>query len=58
MSRNSTVSRKAVAGFSQRLAFVLEPLGGSSQEPLERRVRLLEAEVASLSEHQHKPAKS
>ncbi len=58
MSRNQTDSRKAVPGFWERLAFALEPLGCSSQEPLERRIRQLEAEVARLSEYQSKPAKS
>lgn len=57
MNRNPTVSRKAAPGFWERLALALEPMGSSSQESLERRVQWLEAEVARLSERQHKPAK-
>ncbi|MGQ0618389.1 MAG: hypothetical protein ACT4QA_00490 [Panacagrimonas sp.] len=58
MSNIHTNPQKTVPGFWARLAFAVEPLGGSYQERLEKRARQLEAEVERLSEPQKKLAKA
>lgn len=58
MNNFHTQSQKTPAGFWERLAFALEPLGSSYQERLESRVRQLEAEVVRISESQKRPAKA
>lgn len=50
--------QKTVPGFWARLALAIEPIGGSYQEPLEKRVRQLEDEVERLAEIQEKLAKA
>ncbi len=54
MSNIHSKSQKTSPAFWERLAFALEPLGGSYQERLENRVRLLEAEIQRLSERSKK----
>lgn len=58
MSNINAKPQDKVPGFWTRLAIALEPLGGSYQEQLERRVRRLETEVARLSGRQERLAKS
>lgn len=58
MNQVRSESPGTIPGFWQRLAFALEPLGGSGQELLERRVRQLEADVMRLTALHEKRSKT